>query len=64
MNYRKTAYAILKDKINKYNIEEVLEEWNDFIFHGSENDRKELNGLVKEIDDQLIKIKENIYENS
>lgn len=50
MNYRKTACAILKDKINKFNIEEVLEEWNDFIFHGSKNDRKELNELVKEID--------------
>ena len=31
MNYRKTALEILKDKVNKKNIDEVLEEWNDFI---------------------------------
>ena len=53
MNYKKTAYAILKDKVNKNNIDEVLEEWNDFISHGGKNDRKDLNGLVKEIDDLL-----------
>ena len=61
MNYRKTAYAIIKDKINKDNIDEVLEEWNDFISHGGKNDRKELKGLAKEIEGQLNKIKfENI----
>jgi len=53
MNYKKTAYSILKDKVNKDNIIEVLEEWNDFISHGGKNDRKDLNGLVKEIDDLL-----------
>lgn len=58
MNYRKTAYAIVNDKVNKNNIIEVLEEWNDFISHGGKNDRKDLNGLVKEIDDLLNKIKE------
>ena len=58
MNYRKTAYAIINDKVNKNNITEVLEEWNDFISHGSKNDRKDLNVLVKEIDDLLNKIKE------
>ena len=64
MNYRKTAYAIIKDKINESNINEVLEEWNDFISNGSENDRNELKGLVKEVNDKLNKIKGNIYENS
>lgn len=35
MNYKKTAYAIFRDKVNKNNIDEVLEEWNDFISHGN-----------------------------
>ena len=57
MNYKKTAYAILKDKVNKNNIDVVLDEWNDFISHGNKNDRKDLNGLVKEIDELLNEIK-------
>lgn len=57
MNYKKTAYAIIKDKINKDNIDEALEEWNDFISHGGKNDRKDLNGLVKEVNDYLYKFK-------
>jgi len=59
MNYKKTAYAILKDKVNINNIDEVLEEWNDFISHGGKNDRKNINGFVKEIDDYLYKIKKS-----
>lgn len=59
MNYEKTAKAILKDKVNKANIEIVLDEWNNFIEHGGKNDRKDLTGLVKEIDDELTKIYEN-----
>ena len=51
MDYKKTAFQILRDKVNKDNIDEVLEEWNDFISHGDKNDRKDLNGLVKEIDE-------------
>lgn len=57
MNYKKTAYAIIKDKINKDNIDETLEEWNDFISHGGKNDRKNLNGLVKEVNDYLYEFK-------
>ena len=57
MNYKQTAYAIIKDKINKDNIDEALEEWNDFISHGGKNDRKDLNGLVKEVNDYLYKFK-------
>ena len=58
MNYRKTAYAILKDKVNKDNIKIVLEEWNDFISHGGKNDRKNGNTLVAEINEELNKINE------
>ena len=57
MNYKKTAYAILKDKVNINNLEEVLEEWNDFISHGGKNDRKNQNNCVKEIEEYLYKIK-------
>lgn len=57
MNYKKTAMQIIKDKINKDNIVLVLEEWNNFIEHGGQNDRKDLTGLVKEIDDKLNEIK-------
>ena len=57
MNYKKTAYAILNDKVNKNNIDEVLEEWNDFISHGGKNDRKDVNHFVKEIDEYLYNLK-------
>lgn len=40
MNYKKNAYVIIKEKVNKNNITEVLEEWNDFLFHNGKNDRK------------------------
>lgn len=59
MNYKNTAYAILKDKVNQNNINEVLEEWNDFISHGGTFDRKDLNDLVKEIDELLNEMKLN-----
>ncbi len=54
MNYKKTAYEILKDKVNENNINEVLDEWNVFITHGKEND----NSLVYEIEKELKHIKE------
>ena len=60
MGYKNTAYAIIKDKVNKKNINEVLEEWDDFISHGNKNDRKDLNGLVKEIDELLNEIKSDL----
>ncbi len=56
MNYRNTALAIMKDKIHKENIGEVLEEWNDFISHGRKDDRKDKNQLVNEINDLLNEI--------
>ena len=57
MNYRKTAHAILNDKINKNNIEVVLEEWNDFICRGGKFTMEGQNELVKEINQILINIK-------
>lgn len=60
MNYRRTAYAIFKDKVNKNNINQVLEEWNDFISHGDKNDRKDTNELVKEIENYLYEVKSNL----
>lgn len=60
MNYKKTAYQILKDKVNKENIDLVLEEWNDFISHGNKGDRKDINGLVKEIENYLCEIKSDL----
>lgn len=57
MNYSKTAHAILNDKVNKNNINDVLEEWNDFISHGNKNDRKDANDLVKEVEKKLFEIK-------
>lgn len=59
MNYRKTAYEIIRDRVNVNNIDEVLEEYNDFISHGGKNDRKNSNGLVKEVYDVLNEIKIN-----
>ena len=62
MNYKKTAYTILQEKVNKSNIDEVLEEWNDFISHGGKNDRKERNPLITEVEKKLISIKKLKYE--
>lgn len=55
--YKKTALSILKDKVNISNIDEVLEEWNDFIDHGGKSDRKDINDLVNEIESLLYEIK-------
>lgn len=60
MNYKKTAYAIIRDKVNKNNIDEVLNEWNDFIFHGNKGDRKDLKGLVEEVLNDLKEIKSDL----
>ena len=57
MNYKKTALKILKDKVNKKNINEVLEEWNEFIDHDGKNDRKDSNETVKLIERMLLEIK-------
>ena len=57
MNYKNTALAILKDKVNKDNIDIVLEEWNDFIQHGGDGNRHNLNETIKLINESLNKIK-------
>lgn len=53
MNYKETALQILKDKVNKNNIDLVLEEWNDFI---NNKNRKDLTETVKLIDELLLEI--------
>ena len=60
MGYRQTALAILRDKVNLTNIDEVLEEWNDFIDHGGKDDRKGVNDLIDEIESLLYEIKSSI----
>ena len=57
MNYKKTALKKLKDKVNKKNINEVLEEWNEFIDHDGKNDRKDSNETVKLVERMLLEIK-------
>lgn len=54
MNYKKTAYKILETRVNKNNINDVLEEWNYFI---NKKNRKNSNELVKEIDKYLNELK-------
>ena len=60
MNYKQTAYAIFRDKVNKNNIDQVLEEWNDFISLGNKDDRKDTNALVKEIENYLYEVKSEL----
>ena len=60
MGYKKTAFAILRDKVNKNNIDEVLEDWNDFIFHKGKMNRKDVTELVSEIDEILNEIKSEL----
>lgn len=56
MGYKKTANQILKDKINKNNIDEVLEEWIEFM---GKNNRRNANKLVDDIENKLYEIKNN-----
>lgn len=55
MNYKKTALAIFNDKINKDNIDIVMEEWNDFI--NSKEQRKNSTETVVMIKNMLLKMK-------
>ena len=59
MNYKNTALAILKDKVNKDNIDTVLDEWHNFISHGGNNDRQDIS-LVEEIEEYLNEIKSDL----
>ena len=60
MNYKNTALAILRDKVNKDNIDTVLEEWDDFIYHGGDGKRNNLKGVAKEIEEALKEIKSDL----
>ena len=60
MNYKKTAMQIIEDKVNKDNIDLVLDEWNNFIKHGEKDDRSCVNELIKAIENKLYKIKNSI----
>ena len=53
MNYFKTAKTILKEKVNKNNIDFYLSEWNDFT---SKHNRKNCNDTVVYIDKELNNI--------
>lgn len=55
MNYKKTALAIFEDKVNKDNIDDVLNDWNSFI-NGKE-ERRNCNETVKLIDKMLNNMK-------
>lgn len=57
MNYKNTALAILNDKVNKNNIDEVLTCWNDFIYKKAE--RINCNETVILIEKMLKEIKSN-----
>ncbi len=57
MNYKNTALAILRDKVNKNNIDIVLEEWNDFIQNGGDGNRLNTNETIRLIDESLNDIK-------
>ena len=50
----------MKEMVNKNNIDEVLEEWNDFISHGNKDDRKDVNNLVSEVEKYLYEIKSDL----
>lgn len=62
MGYKKTANAILKDKVNKNNIDYYIDEWNDFINNGGDKKRKNSNNLVNEIYQKLEQIKKNTFK--
>lgn len=53
MGYDKTAKQILNDKVNKDNIDTVLDEWNNFI---KRDDRDNMNKTIIFIDNKLNEI--------
>ena len=60
MNYQNTALQIFRDKVNMNNIDEVLEEWNDFIYHGGKDDRNDCNETVVLISKLLNEVKSKL----
>lgn len=61
MNYKNTALAILRDKVNKDNIDLVLDELNDFMNHGGDGTRIDSNETVVMINEMLNEIKSDLY---
>ena len=57
MNYKNTALTIFKEKVNITNINEVIEEWNNFI---DRPDRKDCNETVQMIEKLLIEFKSTV----
>ena len=57
MGYEKTANAILKDKVSKKNIDEYLEEWNDFFTFGGNGKRDTSAPLIVDIHNKLLNLK-------
>lgn len=57
MNYKNTAIQMFRDKVNKENINIVLEEWNDFM---SKGDRSKANETIKMINDYLLEVKSEL----
>ena len=57
MGYEKTANANLKDKVSKENIDEYLEEWNDFFNYGGDGKRDKSVKFIKDMQNKLLTIK-------
>lgn len=57
MGYEKTALRIFRDKVNKDNIDIVLDEWNNFI---KRDDRDDCNETVNLIEEYLNEVKSDI----
>lgn len=55
--YKNTTMAIIKDKVNKNNIDTVMEEFEDFVKPGYYWDKKGNEDFVNEIREHLMKIK-------
>lgn len=57
MDYKNTAMKMFRDKVNKNNIDIVLEEWNDFM---SKGDRSKANETTSMINDWLLEVKSDL----
>lgn len=62
MNYKKTALHIFHDKVNKDNIDIVLNEWNDFMNNGGDGNRIGINATFLLIDQKLNELHSKKYK--
>lgn len=58
MGYKETALQIIHDKVNKYNVDEVLSDWKSFMNQKSQYTIKDIN-IVIEVENKLKSIKGN-----